>query len=203
MKHFLLMAFVLAAASSWAQKGFELKEDAKEKRVEVTYDGFLLTAYMYSDSLMKPVLYPIYSPGGIRITRDYPLVTTPGERGDHPHHGARRTRTRDHARQPDRSAVDASSPGGTRRTLRVSGLRSARGLVRRPPPQVLGRRRTDETRELGPGLRRASPEGPRRGLDARATRRTLDCQAAAAEYRATIANRLSRHGQRAKRSDGY
>jgi hypothetical protein len=86
MRHFLLMAFVLAAASLWAQKGFELKEDAKEKRVEVMYDGFLLTAYMYSDSLMKPVLYPIYSPGGIRITRDYPLVTTPGERGDHPHH---------------------------------------------------------------------------------------------------------------------
>jgi hypothetical protein len=69
-----------------AQKGFELKQDPLEKKIEVLYDGWLMTAYIYPDSLMKPVLYPIYTTGRVRVTRDYPLVITPGERGDHPHH---------------------------------------------------------------------------------------------------------------------
>jgi len=86
MRHSLLLVLILAMTQALAQKGFELKEDPREKRVEVTYDGYLLTAYIYADSVMKPVLYPIYTTGDVRITRDYPLVTTPGERGDHPHH---------------------------------------------------------------------------------------------------------------------
>jgi hypothetical protein len=86
MKHILCLAAFLTVATALAQKGFKIVEDKSEKRVEVTYDGFLITAYQYADSLFKPVLYPIYSTGDIRITRDYPLVITPGERGDHPHH---------------------------------------------------------------------------------------------------------------------
>jgi hypothetical protein len=86
MKYTSMLVAIFATTCSFAQKGFEIKQDPTEKRVEVMYNGFLLTAYQYADSLFKPVLYPIYSTGDVRITRDYPLVITPGERGDHPHH---------------------------------------------------------------------------------------------------------------------
>lgn len=36
---------------------------------------------------VKPVLYPIYGPGGVKMTRDYPFSKeTKGEAHDHPHH---------------------------------------------------------------------------------------------------------------------
>jgi hypothetical protein len=44
------------------------------------------TSFLYSDTLEKPVLYPIYAPDGQLITRGYPLVPRPGESVDHPHH---------------------------------------------------------------------------------------------------------------------
>jgi hypothetical protein len=44
------------------------------------------TSYIYSQSLEKPVLYPIRSAAGLVVTRGYPLEPRPGERADHPHH---------------------------------------------------------------------------------------------------------------------
>jgi hypothetical protein len=69
-----------------AQKGFSLVDDAAAKKIEVRYDGQLLTAYCYFDSTEKPVLYPIKTVSGVTVTRGYPVAPRPGERTDHPHH---------------------------------------------------------------------------------------------------------------------
>ncbi len=56
------------------------------RRVDVTFDGQPFTAYVWPESLTKPVLYPLIAPGGITVSRGYPLEPRSGERVDHPHH---------------------------------------------------------------------------------------------------------------------
>ncbi|HEX5651839.1 MAG TPA: PmoA family protein, partial [Chitinophagaceae bacterium] len=46
----------------------------------------LLTSYCYYDSSRKPILFPVNTTDGIRVTRGYPFQIVPGERTDHPHH---------------------------------------------------------------------------------------------------------------------
>jgi hypothetical protein len=62
-----------------------VRKDA-EKKVEVLVDGEVFTAYLYPETIAKPVLYPIKSAGGNLLTRGFPLENRPGERVDHPHH---------------------------------------------------------------------------------------------------------------------
>jgi cyanophycinase len=57
-----------------------------EHRVDVVIEGKLVTSYLYADDLPKPVLYPVYTPSGVLISRGYPLRDVKGESQDHPHH---------------------------------------------------------------------------------------------------------------------
>lgn len=75
------------SVTSYAQdKGFTVTENKTEKRVDIAVDGKPFTSYIYPDSLMKPVLYPIRTTDGALITRGWPLEPRAGERTDHPHH---------------------------------------------------------------------------------------------------------------------
>lgn len=65
---------------------FAITENKSARRVDVTIDGQLFTSYIYPDSLMKPVLYPLRTAKGTLITRGWPMDPRPGERVDHPHH---------------------------------------------------------------------------------------------------------------------
>ncbi len=58
-RYYLLGFFSLVLCPVQAQKGFSLKDVLSKKKVEVLYDGKLLTAYCYFDSTEKPVLFPI------------------------------------------------------------------------------------------------------------------------------------------------
>jgi hypothetical protein len=71
---------------AWAQNGFSLVDIPSKKKVEVRYEGRLLTAYCYFDSTEKPVLFPVKTLSGITVTRGFPIVPRAGERTDHPHH---------------------------------------------------------------------------------------------------------------------
>ena len=87
----LLLALVLLAAPSLAQaprgaKGVRVVPDEAARRVDVYIDGEPFTAYVWPESLKRPVLYPLRAPGGLDVTRGYPLDPRPGERVDHPHH---------------------------------------------------------------------------------------------------------------------
>ncbi|HZP81204.1 MAG TPA: PmoA family protein [Chthonomonadaceae bacterium] len=49
--------------------------------------GELLTRYTYGDVPARPYFYPVMSPLGVCVTRNYPMRTdVPGEMKDHPHH---------------------------------------------------------------------------------------------------------------------
>jgi hypothetical protein len=54
----------------------------------VTVGGKPFTAYRYGKEFPdKPVFYPVMSPNGARVNREYPMVTgVAGESADHPHH---------------------------------------------------------------------------------------------------------------------
>lgn len=60
--------------------------DARE--VAVSIAGRPFTTYRYgADFPDKPVFYPVLSPNGARVNREYPMVAgVAGESADHPHH---------------------------------------------------------------------------------------------------------------------
>lgn len=88
MKRLFLITIIVSITIGGvsAQKGFTLKDVPAQKKVEVRYDGKLLTAYCFFDSTEKPVLWPIKTLSGVTITRGYPITPKAGERSDHPHH---------------------------------------------------------------------------------------------------------------------
>lgn len=54
--------------------------------VHVTVDGAPFTTLRYTGHA-KPVLFPVIGPGGISMTRNWPIAeAAPGEEKDHPHH---------------------------------------------------------------------------------------------------------------------
>ena len=60
---------------------------SKEKQaVDVYIDGDYFTSYRYEKEWKKPVLFPLLTKSGKKLTRGYPIDPQPGERYDHPHH---------------------------------------------------------------------------------------------------------------------
>lgn len=57
-----------------------------DERVEIEFDSQPLTTYFYNTKWPKPFLFPIRSPTGIKITRNYPMEVVPGEDHEHPWH---------------------------------------------------------------------------------------------------------------------
>src|SRR4051812_7972489 len=89
MKKTILFYFMLMfsiSAISQTKKGFQIVEHKDQKQVDVLYNGKLLTAYCYYDSVRKPFLFPVNTIDGITVTRGWPLQPRAGERTDHPHH---------------------------------------------------------------------------------------------------------------------
>ncbi|MEM7305328.1 MAG: PmoA family protein [Planctomycetota bacterium] len=62
-----------------------LSFEGREGRIAVLQDGELFTEYRY-EGLAKPCLYPLYAPGGVPVTRGWPIEEREGEEHDHPHH---------------------------------------------------------------------------------------------------------------------
>src|SRR5690349_6738426 len=54
-------------------------------RLKIELHGELFTEYYFSD-VPRPFLYPLIGPGGLPMTRDYPMKDKPGEDHDHLHH---------------------------------------------------------------------------------------------------------------------
>jgi len=48
-------------------------------------DKTVVATYNYKDT-SKPYIYPLLSPAGIQVTRNYPMLEVKGEPTDHPHH---------------------------------------------------------------------------------------------------------------------
>ena len=71
-------------AAEPGDKGVSITELPGKVRVEI--DGGLFTEY-YFQGAPHLYYYPVIGPGGLAMTRDYPMKTdTAGEERDHPHH---------------------------------------------------------------------------------------------------------------------
>lgn len=88
-KGLLVCLLLLFWGSGFAQQkgtGFNIVEQKEKKQVDILWNGKLLTAYCYYDSIRKPILFPLVTTDGITVTRGYPIQPRAGERTDHPHH---------------------------------------------------------------------------------------------------------------------
>ena len=76
-----------ANAQDSAQPAQFVKGDQK---ITVKLGEETFTEYLYGADRSKPVLFPIYGPGGARMVRNFPLAKNPDgeplEATDHPHH---------------------------------------------------------------------------------------------------------------------
>jgi hypothetical protein len=83
---FFLFLWVCLRAFAQQPVHITLRDDPRQKKVIVRANDLPFTEFIYSDTLEKPFLYPIYAPDGQMITRGFPLSPRTGDPTDHPHH---------------------------------------------------------------------------------------------------------------------
>lgn len=83
-----LVAVAFAAGQAPVTPAVGITHTASAHAFEVTIGGKPFTTYRYGEEFLdKPVFYPVVSPNGARVNREYPMVEkVPGESADHPHH---------------------------------------------------------------------------------------------------------------------
>lgn len=82
----LLLAGSAAPAAEPPENEYRVQPVAEPAGWNI-YEGDELVAGYIQDSNGKPILYPVISADGRRMTRDYPMKEAgPHERADHPHH---------------------------------------------------------------------------------------------------------------------
>ncbi|RYE12502.1 MAG: hypothetical protein EOP51_31435 [Sphingobacteriales bacterium] len=88
LKNIGLAITVLAISSvAVAQKQpVTMVRSDNDRKIDIMIGGKPFTTFMYTDTLEKPVLYPIAAANGIAVTRGFPLNTKSGDPTDHPHH---------------------------------------------------------------------------------------------------------------------
>jgi len=81
-------AVSVVALQTPADRLVRIAPDAAKQKIVVTIGGQHFTTYCYGDAFLdKPIFYPVLSPNGARVNREYPMVEkVPGESADHPHH---------------------------------------------------------------------------------------------------------------------
>lgn len=67
------------------QPDFEISFQEEPGAVVVKAGDQLFTRYDYA-TYAKPILYPVFGPDQLPMTRNWPMKPTPGEANDHPHH---------------------------------------------------------------------------------------------------------------------
>jgi hypothetical protein len=54
--------------------------------MELIVGGQLFTRYNVDPEQTRPYFHPTIGPGGVRVTRNFPMEEAPDESQDHPHH---------------------------------------------------------------------------------------------------------------------
>jgi hypothetical protein len=89
VKH-ILTAICIAASPcllfAQSKSRVTVEADKTKQKVYINIDGKPFTEFIFTDTMEKPFLYPIYAPGGQTITRGFPWNPQPGDPVDHPHH---------------------------------------------------------------------------------------------------------------------
>ena len=82
----LALSCGLAGRQNSPAERIRVMPNEAQRRVDIVVEGKPFTAYIWPESLAKPVLYPVRTAKGTVITRGFPLEPRAGERVDHPHH---------------------------------------------------------------------------------------------------------------------
>jgi len=89
MKPFVRLSVALALAaftsSAFAASKTGVKLTQLDDRVRVEIGGELFTEYFFKDT-PRPYCYPVIGPGGVPMTRNFPMKDVEGEDKDHKHH---------------------------------------------------------------------------------------------------------------------
>jgi hypothetical protein len=86
MSRFHIFLILLATPGLCAAQDASVACDRSDGRVRVTVGGEPFTTYVFGE-LKRPCLWPVFAPGGVRVTRSWPLGdAATGEEKDHPHH---------------------------------------------------------------------------------------------------------------------
>jgi hypothetical protein len=80
---FLFFALSAIIASPFAFGEVAIKE--LPNKIRITIDGQLFTEFHYGDA-PHVYYYPLLGPGGVSLTRSWPMENPPDEEHDHPHH---------------------------------------------------------------------------------------------------------------------
>jgi hypothetical protein len=80
---FLLESLGCVFAADKSGGGVRITELTNRLKIEL--NGELFTEYYFA-GVPRPFLYPLLGPGGLPMTRDYPMKEPAGEEHDHPHH---------------------------------------------------------------------------------------------------------------------
>ncbi len=91
--HALPLSLLFASGCATCCRDTKAEENAKggvsvtrrENRVRVEIGGQLFTEYYFQD-VPRPYCYPVIGPGGLAMTRNYPMKQVEGEEQDHLHH---------------------------------------------------------------------------------------------------------------------
>jgi len=81
----LLLSSCVAPKLSVASNPLGVRIVQTNDYLRVELNGQLFTQYFYTN-VPRPFCYPIIGPGGVAMTRNFPMNTVPGEETDHPHH---------------------------------------------------------------------------------------------------------------------
>lgn len=83
---FVALSFTGSRLLAQRRERIAIENNTQKREIAITVKGKPFTTLLYSDTLYKPFLFPIYSPAGHLVTRGYPLATRAGDPTDHPHH---------------------------------------------------------------------------------------------------------------------
>ena len=84
MKRPTVFTFLLSLPLFCNAASFSVEQD--EEAVTIQLDGELFTRYVLGGEGNKPYFWPLLGPGGVPMTRNYPMKNVEGEKQDHPHH---------------------------------------------------------------------------------------------------------------------
>ena len=82
--YLILCAGLMFFAACTSQPAIEFQKNGQ--KITVMTDGKMITEYVFDSTLSRPVLHPLFSPSGAKVTRDYPFRDIEGESHEHPHH---------------------------------------------------------------------------------------------------------------------
>jgi hypothetical protein len=93
MRIIIIFTVIIPALTWGCGSGSQNNADNAEFQVFESYnqihilkDGRHFATYLFDSAFLKPVIYPLYSPSGILIERQFPFSIVDGESHDHPHH---------------------------------------------------------------------------------------------------------------------